>query len=62
MDSYHVNGQAFDAQVSPYNKNDQAFLGSLAVSAGYRWGGNFRGNYDDVHFDNGRRFAPGKCP
>jgi hypothetical protein len=61
-DSYHVNGQAFDAKVSPYTREDQAFMGRLAETQGYRWGGRFKGNYDDVHFDNGNRSSPGRCP
>lgn len=60
--SYHLNGHAFDAQLVPYNRQQQAWLGQLAETQGFRWGGRFRGNYDDVHFDNGNRFAPGRCP
>lgn len=59
--SYHLNGQAFDAQIYPYNRAEQAWLGQLAESVGYRWGGRFKGNYDDVHFDNGNRVRPGRC-
>jgi len=60
-DSYHLNGWAFDAEVYPYNKAEQRWLGELAEAYGYRWGGRFKGNYDDVHFDNGYRVRGGSC-
>lgn len=59
--SYHTVGQAFDAQLAPYNKAQQAWLGHLAETAGFRWGGRFT-PYDDVHFDNGNRSTVGRCP
>jgi len=59
--SYHLVGEAFDAQLVPYNREEQAWLGSLAEAVGFRWGGNF-GKYDDVHFDNGYRKRGGSCP
>lgn len=58
--SFHLVGEAFDAQVYPYNRNEQAWLGSLAEQVGFRWGGKFT-PYDDVHFDNGNRRTPGHC-
>jgi hypothetical protein len=58
--SYHLNGQAFDAQIQPYSRDAQAIVGRSAVQFGYRWGGNFT-TYDDVHFDNGNRTSPGSC-
>lgn len=60
--SYHLNGWAFDAQLYPYNRSEQAWLGRLAEAYGYRWGGRFKGNYDDIHFDNGNRVRGGTCP
>jgi hypothetical protein len=60
--SFHVVGEAFDAVVVPYSKAEQAWLGALAESVGFRWGGRFKGNYDDVHFDNGNRTVAGRCP
>lgn len=61
-DSFHTVGEAFDAKLSPYDPAEQAYLGSLAESRGFRWGGNFRGNFDPNHFDNGRRARSGHCP
>lgn len=58
--SYHLVGEAFDAQLVPYNRNEQAWLGSLAEANGFRWGGRFK-PYDDVHFDNGNRRRSGTC-
>lgn len=60
VSSYHTNGEAFDAQLMPYNKAQQAWLGGLAEQMGFRWGGRFK-PYDDVHFDNGNRRSPGRC-
>jgi hypothetical protein len=59
--SYHLVGQAFDAKLVPYVREEQAMLGAAAERNGYRWGGRFKGNYDDVHFDNGNRSRPGRC-
>jgi D-alanyl-D-alanine carboxypeptidase len=60
VSSYHLIGQAFDAQLYPYDKAQQAQLGRLAEHWGFRWGGRFK-PYDDVHFDNGLRVRPGRC-
>lgn len=59
--SYHLVGQAFDAQLSPYSRDEQAMLGHAVQQYGYRWGGAFKEKYDDVHFDNGNRSLPGSC-
>ena len=58
--SYHLNGNAFDAVVSPWNAGTQRELGLLAVRLGFRWGGQFAKS-DVVHFDDGRRVSPGSC-
>lgn len=58
--SYHLVGEAFDAQLQPYNREQQAQLGQLAERFGFRWGGRFK-PYDDVHFDNGNRRRSGSC-
>ena len=61
QNSYHVNGNAFDAVVVPWNPTQQTKLGIIARQLGFRWGGDFD-EYDPVHFDDGRRSRPGTCP
>ena len=58
--SYHLNGQAFDGLVQPYNEEKQAALGAIAEYFGFRWGGRFR-TRDVVHFDDGNYNRPGRC-
>lgn len=58
--SYHVVGLAFDGVLQPFDAALQRLLGGVAERLGFRWGGNFK-SADVVHFDDGRRGAPGSC-
>src|SRR5262245_10346620 len=63
-ESFHVNGNAFDAVVQPFDMESQRILGQVAKYYGFRWGGDFKtGRFanDYVHFDDGLRSRPGRC-
>lgn len=56
--SRHGQGVAVDLGVTGYRARDVpaevwAEMGAMwkAQGRGFRWGGDFRGNYDPVHFD-----------
>jgi hypothetical protein len=48
--SWHVWGRAFDIVLASPTTDRYAQLGALGKSFGLQWGGDFKTNYDPIHF------------
>lgn len=51
LDFNFQKGKVFLKKATPKAIWEQSGIPSLAASYGFRWGGNFKGYYDPVHFD-----------